>query len=186
MVLATTMTEYTLTIVTSADGYIARAIDHPPQAWASAEEQVLFFEDVEAADWVILGRNTHEAAERPDRRRIVFSRTVEGWQRSTQLWVDPAKLTPEDLPALVETARPLNKGLILGGTTVHDWFHRHRAIDRVHLTIEPVEFGSGLPIFTGQALRDPVQVFERAGYGITSERMLNTTGTRYIELVPAR
>ena len=49
------MAEFTLTVVTSADGYIARATDHPPQAWASAEEQVLFFRDVEAADWVILG-----------------------------------------------------------------------------------------------------------------------------------
>ena len=60
--------EFTLTVVTSADGYIARAPDDPPQNWASAEEQALFFADVEAADWAIMGRHTHEAADRPDRR----------------------------------------------------------------------------------------------------------------------
>ena len=179
------MTEFTLTIVTSADGFIARAIDHPPQAWASAEEQVLFFADVEAADWVILGRNTHEAAERPDRRRIVFSRTIQGWQRPTQLWIDPENLTPDDLRGLVGHVRPLEHGLILGGTTVHDWFHAHRAIDRIHLTIEPVEFGAGLPIFTDQTLRDPLEVFQRAGYGIVGARALNAAGTRYVEMVPA-
>ena len=36
-------------VVTSADGYIARSHDEPPQAWASAEEQALFFADVEEA-----------------------------------------------------------------------------------------------------------------------------------------
>lgn len=179
------MAEFILTIVASADGFIARATDHPPQAWACAEEQVLFFEDVELADWVILGRNTHEAADRPDRRRIVFSRTQSGWQRPTQLWVDPQDMTPDDLPALVEQIRPLRHGLILGGTTVHDWFHRHRAIHRIHLTVEPVNFGAGLPIFTGQVLSDPLEVFLKAGYRQTSERMLNTAGTRYIEMAPA-
>ena len=178
------MAEFTLTVVTSADGYIARATDHPPQAWTSAEEQVLFFRVVEAADWVILGRNTHEAAERPDRRRIVFSRTQAGWQRPNQVWVDPRVMTPDDLPALVEHVRPLRHGLILGGTTVHDWFHQNRAIHRVHLTVEPVEFGDGLPIFTGQTLADPLEVFRQAGYRQTDERMLNAAGTRYIEMVP--
>jgi dihydrofolate reductase len=179
------MAVFTLTIVASRDGFIARAHDHPPQAWASAEEQVLFFQDVEAADWVILGRNTHEAADRPERRRIVFSRTTKGWQRPTQLWVDPQDLAPDDLPGLVEHVRPLEHGLILGGTSVHDWFHHHRAISRIHLTIEPVEFGTGLPIFTGQTLADPLQVFERAGYALVSERGLNAAGTRYVEMVPA-
>lgn len=179
------MTEFTLTIVTSRDGFIARAIDHPPQAWASPEEQVLFFGDVEAADWVILGRNTHAAADRPDRRRIVFSRRKSGWQRPNQLWVDPAAIRPQDLPALVGHVHPLRRGLILGGTTVHDWFHRHGSISRVHLTVEPVDFGSGLPIFSGQSSRDPLEVFGQAGYEPVCERRLNAAGTRYLELRPA-
>eukprot|EP01023_Acetabularia_acetabulum_P038207 TRINITY_DN36513_c1_g1_i1.p2 TRINITY_DN36513_c1_g1~~TRINITY_DN36513_c1_g1_i1.p2 ORF type:complete len:157 (-),score=35.49 TRINITY_DN36513_c1_g1_i1:16-486(-) len=105
----------TLTVVTSDDGFIARRRDEPPQVWASGEEQDRFFADVEAADWAVMGRNTHLAANKPDRRRIIFSTTVEGWQRPSQLWVDPVGLNVEDLPPLVSRVRPFRRGLFLGG-----------------------------------------------------------------------
>ena len=175
---------FTLTVATSADGFISRSTDEPPQAWASAEEQALFFRDVEAADWAIMGRNTHLAADRPDRRRIIFSTRTTGWQRQTQIWLDPSKIRPADLPGLVAHVHPLGTGLILGGTRVHDWFLAHRAIDAVHLTIEPVAFGHGLPIFTGQQDRNPVTAFTRRGFHILSEDTLNAAGTRYLELAP--
>ncbi|NNE80404.1 MAG: hypothetical protein HKN18_09050, partial [Silicimonas sp.] len=155
-----------------------------PQAWASAEEQAHFFADVEAADWAIMGRNTHEAADRPDRRRMVISRKTTGWKRPTQLWLDPTAITPSDLSGLVSHVHPLRNGLILGGTRVHDWFLGHRAIDRVHLTIEPIEFGQGLPIFSDQNALDPVKVFKSRGFSILSDDKLNSAGTRYLVLSP--
>ncbi len=173
---------FTLTVATSADGYISRSTDEPPQAWASAEEQALFFRDVEAADWAIMGRNTHEAADKPNRRRIIFSTSKQGWHRETQLWLNPEILTPNDLETQVHERHPLARGLILGGTRVHDWFLQHGAIDRVHLTVEPVVFEQGLPIFSGQVLRDPVQVFTDAGFRVYQDRSLNDAGTRYFEL----
>ena len=84
-----------------------------------------------------MGRHTHEAADKPHRWRIVFSSQAAGWQRPTQLWLDPGALTPGDLAKRVAEVRPLARGLILGGTRVHDWFLAHRAIHRVHLTEEP-------------------------------------------------
>lgn len=175
------MIKFTLTVATSADGFISRSTDEPPQAWASPEEQALFFRDVEAADWAVMGRNTHEAADKPHRRRIIFSTSKQGWQRPTQLWLDPKKLVPKDLAALVDERRPLVSGLILGGTRVHDWFLFHDAIGDVHLTVEPVVFEDGLPIFSDQQSRDPVDVFTAHGYCITEDRQLNSAGTRYLE-----
>lgn len=180
------MPRFTLTVATSQDGYISRTEEEPPQAWASAEEQAMFLRNVEAADWAIMGRNTHLAADKPRRRRIIFSTTTEGWQRPTQLWLDPTDLLPADLSALVALVQPLSEGLILGGTRVHDWFLAHGAIDAIHLTVEPVVFGTGLPIFTGQQDRNPVTAFTRRGFQIVGERTLNEEGTRYIELVPDR
>ena len=171
------MTTYTLTVAATLDGYIARTHDHAPSDWVSSEEQDLFFADVEAADWSVMGRHTHEAADRPDRRRIVFSSGGDGWRRPTQLWLDPAGLTPADLPGLVEAVHPLRRGLILGGTLVHDWFLAHKAIDHVHLTVEPVRFGAGLPIFTGQGGVDPEKMFERLGFVRGERRVLNRAGT---------
>ena len=177
---------FTLTVVASADGFIARHPGDAPHLWASPEEQVLFFADVEAADWGVMGRGTHEAADRPDRRRVVFSSKGGGWRRPTQLWLDPADLTPVDLAALVADVRPLERGIVLGGTRVHDWFLERAAIDRVHLTVEPVHFGTGLPIFTGQEGDDPIAVFGAAGFASVHERALNATGTRFLVLEPER
>lgn len=179
------MTHFTLTVATSRDGFISRSTDEPPQAWASAEEQALFFQDVEAADWAIMGRNTHLAADKPTRRRIVYSSQISGWQRPTQLWLDPEGLAPRDLAGLVEDVHPLHSALILGGTRVHDWFLEHRAIDMVHLTIEPVSFGDGLPVFSDQITQDPIEIFIAEGFEVQSDMPLNRTGTRYLEMVPS-
>jgi dihydrofolate reductase len=176
------MPHFTLTVATSSDGYISRTTDEPPQAWASAEEQDLFFRDVEAADWAIMGRNTHEAADKPHRRRIIFSSQISGWRRPTQLWVNPKEMTPADLAQAVSAVHPFEKALILGGTRVHDWFLAHRSIDKVHLTIEPVRFGAGLPVFSDQDTCDPVGVFQNAGFEVLSETVLNAAGTGYFEL----
>ncbi len=179
------MSKYLLAVVVSEDGFIARSVGDPPQAWASAEEQELFFRDVEAADWSIMGRHTHEAADKPHRRRIVFSTKVSGWKRPSQLWMDPEHLTPRMLPEHVCKIHALSRGLILGGTRVHDWFLAHRAIDRVHLTIEPVRFGSGLPVFSDARSADAVEDFIARGFEVASEVRLNATGTRFLVLEPA-
>lgn len=176
------MTIFTLTVATSADGFISRSTEEPPQAWASAEEQTLFFRDVEASDWAIMGRNTHLAADKPHRRRIIFSTTQQGWQRPCQLWLDPSQTDASDLAGLVRDVHPLTTGLILGGTRVHDWFLAEEAIHRVHLTIEPVTFGTGLPIFTGGQATDPIQEFTDRGFSIASDERLNSAGTRYLVL----
>lgn len=179
------MPEFILTVVASRDGFIARNADEPPQAWASPEEQALFFADVRAADWSIMGRRTHEATPKSDRRRIVFSTGEPGWRTPTQLWLDPSGLTPRDLARCVEAVHPLDRGLILGGTRVHDWFLAARAIDVVHLTVEPVTFGEGLPIFSGAAPAAPLRVFKDRGFAVVEDRSLNAAGTRWYRLTPA-
>ena len=176
---------FTLTVVASADGFIARHPGDAPHLWASPEEQALFLADVEAADWGVMGRGTHEAADRPDRRRIVFSGAGGGWKRPTQLWVDPAGLSVDDLARRVAGIRPLERGIVLGGTRVHDWFLDRGAIGRIHLTVEPIRFGGGLPIFTGQAKDDPVAILGAAGFAPVQERILNDGGTRFLVLEPA-
>lgn len=177
---------FTLLAVASADGFLGRHPGHNPADWASAEEQALFFAEVDAADWSVMGRGTHETAFRPLRRRIVFSRSAPSpqWRTPTHLWLDPEGLTPDALAALVAPRRPLRHGLILGGGAVHDWFHARRRIDAVSLTIEPVRFGEGLPLFSDQRARDPVAAFTEKGYAILSERALNAAGSRLVTLAP--
>lgn len=179
-----TRPQFILTVATSGDALISPSTDTSTADWASREEQELFFADIAAADWCIMGRHTHQAADRPDRHRIIFSTTVSGWQRPTQLWLDPDELTPATLAVQVNDVRRLETGLILGGVRVHDWFLAARAIDQVNLTVEPVTFRKGVPVFTGQTETDPLEVFLSRGFAVTEERDLNTSGTRYYQLAP--
>lgn len=176
------MPRFTLVLVTTRDGFIARYPGHSPADWASPEEQAVFFEEVGQADWGIMGRGTHEGADRPDRRRIVFSTSAMSpeWRRPGQLWLDPSKVGPAELTDFVAVHHPLRSGLILGGTRVHDWFRDHDAIDSVLLSVEPIAFGSGLPIFSDQQINDPEQTLSEAGFVAVQETRLNAGGTRLI------
>lgn len=173
---------FTLLVVCTADGFIARHPGHNPVEWASPEEQELFLSAVDGSDWGIMGRGTHEAADKPHRRRIVFSSAAARpeWRRPGQVWIDPAGLSPDDLPAIVARVRPMREGLVLGGTNVHDWFLRAGRIDRVSLTVEPVEFGTGLPLFS-DATGPADEVLKRLGFRRRRSRALNDTGTRLID-----
>lgn len=180
-----TTPRFSLVVVSTQDGFIARYPGHSPADWASNEEQTLFFEMVDAADWAVMGRGTHEAADKPHRRRIIFSRSAPNpeWRRRTQIWLDPAQLLPGNLAAIASEIHPMRTVVILGGTTVHDWFLARDSIDEVCLTIEPVLFGDGLPIFSGQRVYDPRAVFLQAGFQPVEDTQLNDAGTRFMRWI---
>jgi dihydrofolate reductase len=180
-----TTSGFTLLCVASEDGYIARGDGDLPATWASPEEQALFSVAVASADWSVVGRVTHKLAYRPDRRRIVFSRSAATpqWRTPTHLWIDPDKFCAADLAPLVAHVAPLRDGLILGGVGVHDWFHAQDAMEAVRLTVEPLRFGSGLPIFSDQTPGDAVGAFLEKGWDIVTEERLNRGGTRLLTLV---
>lgn len=179
-----TRPRFTLLVCASEDGFIARAPGHAPADWASPEEQALFLAAVEAADWSVMGRGTHEAAFKPQRRRIVLSASAPRpeWRAPSHLWLDPAGLAPDAVAPMVAPVRPLREGLILGGARVHDWFAAHDRIDAVALTVEPVRFGDGLPVFSDQRARDPVAAFAEKGWTAAAARTLNAAGTRLVTL----
>ena len=93
-------------------------------------------------------------------------------------------MKPADLADHVADVQPLTNGLILGGTRVHDWFLAHKAIHQVNLTIEPVTFGKGLPVFSDAQQADPVENFTSQGFEIEHDERLNSAGTRYLVLRP--
>jgi dihydrofolate reductase len=174
---------FTLTAVTSADGYIGRRAGEHPGSWASPEEQARFLAAVPRYDWAFMGRTTHETAFRKNRRRVVFSRTARGldWCAKTHLWVDPALVPWPDILAALQPVRPPRRCIVLGGAAVHDWFLDRDLIDRIELTLEPLRFGAGLPLLTAQT-GDAVAALEARGFAIAREQRLNAQGTRLLLL----
>jgi dihydrofolate reductase len=174
---------FTLTAVVSADGSIARRVGEHPGTWASAEEQARFLAEVPRYDWAFMGRMTHETALRQDRRRVVFSRSARGldWRTERHLWVDPARVALAEILAALMPVRPPRRCIVLGGTTVHDWFLERGLIDRIELSIEPLRFGTGLPLLSGQR-GDVVEELERRGFVLIERQELNPQGTRLLVL----
>ena len=178
--MSTTQPSFTLVAVTSRDGYITGPDGEPPHLWASPEEQVRFAETVSALDWSFIGRLTHTIAWRPQRRRVVFSRSFRTpvWRHPCRLWVDPARVR---LATILDALRPVHPPEhcgILGGVGVHDWFAERRLIDAADLTIEPFAFGRGRPLFSRMDTAEPRAAMRALGLVETAVVTLNAQGTR--------
>ena len=181
------MARFTLFVVASRDGFIGRDATITPAAWASAEEQARFIDGIAGLDWAFMGRTTHELAYNAKRRRCVFSSTAsKPFWRGTHLWVDPAGISLADMLCRLAAVHPVERCGILGGTRVHDWFLAQGRIDAVELSVEPLRFEAGLPIFADQREGDPVRVFERRSFTVLEEFPLNAGGTRHYRLAPAQ
>lgn len=177
--------QITLFAVTSRDGYIVGPDGQPPSHWASPEEQLRFLEAVSALDWSFVGRHTHGTAWRPDRRRVVFSRSFGApeWRHPRHLWADPGRVP---LHRIIETLGPVHAAEhcgILGGVAVHDWFAANRLIDAVDISIEPFDFLGGLPLFTGSGGQDPRDVLHAMDFRQEDELRLNSKGTLFCRFV---
>ena len=79
---------------------------------------------------------------------------------------------------------------VLGGTRVYDYMLERGRIDEVRLSIEPIEFGEGLPMFTGVAWADFDSHLARHGVArFGKDEILNsaeTTVRTYRRLVRGR
>lgn len=170
---------FTLIAVTSLDGRITGPRGEPPAAWASAAEQQAFRTAVDALDWSFIGRRTHHLAWRPDRYRVVFSRSCKSplWRHPRRLWLDPARVPLATMLELLQPVRQARSCGILGGVGVHDWFAAAGRIDAASITIEPVTFNAGLPLFTDAVGEAPLTTLARLGLEPTETTRLNEAGT---------
>ena len=178
--MASRRTSFTLIAVTSRDGFIAGPSYDPPGLWASSEEQVRFAETVSALDWAFIGRLPHCLAWRPDRRRVVFSRSFRTpvWRHPKRLWVDPGEVPLQTILAIIGAVHPPEHCGILGGLAVHDWFAERRLIDAADITIEPLDFERGLPLLSRGVAGDPLASMAELGLVETAAITLNARGTR--------
>ena len=163
------MIRFSLIAVVSADGFIARRPDEMPAAWTSPEEQAAFREIMKGISWSFLGRATHDIAPNAERRRVVFTRRVVEpvWANANQLLYNPTHAT---LDRVLEMARVDGTCGILGGTAIYDHFLALGRVDEAEVSIEPVTFGSGLPLFSAIAWPDALA---RLGLTLVSEEPLN-------------
>jgi hypothetical protein len=128
--------------IVSADGMIASADGSTPQALRNDADWRIFQEALDQAALVVLGRLGHLRHPNPGRRRLVFTRSVEGLQNDASdplatFW-NPGNAAPSEL----FDGLGISEGVIAvtGGTGVFDYFLPHYdrfALAEVHGFVLP-------------------------------------------------
>lgn len=129
----------------TADGFIGRTADHLAD-WTAPEDKKLFVRLTKEAGAMVFGSHTFATIGRalPGRRNIVLTSK-------------PEVITAEGVETSAEPAAELVRRLhqegaaglaVCGGASVYTQFMKAGVVDEIYLTVEPVVFGTGIPLFT--------------------------------------
>ncbi len=158
------------------DGKIALDQGHFSD-WTSKEDKDFLHEMLDTSDVVVVGNNTYKTAIEPLSKRncIVFTASVAELERKNEklLYANPATV---DIKRLLE---PHATVALLGGTKTYTYFLENDLLDEIYLTIEPVVFGRGLPLFESGAAG--MRTFE-----LLSSKQLNKKGSFLLRYAVSR
>ena len=128
------------------DGKIAKDEKHLSD-WTSPEDKDFLHEKLDESDVVIVGNNTYQTALEPLSKRncMVVTRRV----KTTKKISENCRLVNLENVDIIDLINKNNYKIIdvLGGTQIYSWFLKNNLINDFYLTIEPVVFGSGRPLF---------------------------------------
>jgi dihydrofolate reductase len=131
----------------TADGFIGRTSGHAAD-WTSKEDKKLFVEVTKEAGTMVMGSRTFETIGRalPGRRSIVLT------SRPQEYSTEGVEFTSESAGELVK--RLGDEGIeslaVCGGANVYHQFMQAGLVTELYLTVEPVLFGAGVQLFSGE------------------------------------
>lgn len=175
--------KFRLIAAVSNDGFIAKFSGHLPNNWTSKEEKIYFKKDINSCGWSVMGRKTHELSFNKNKKRIIFTTSLKSYlyKDNKHLFCNPYNVSLDQIIGLIEPSKNL---CILGGTKVHDYFLKKNLIDELIITVEPIYFKEGLPLFSILNWKDfPNHFLKKKLYKQIIHKRLNTNGTQYYHLI---
>ncbi|MDQ8185991.1 dihydrofolate reductase family protein [Pelagicoccus sp. SDUM812002] len=143
----------------SIDGFIARP-DRPGTGFCSDADSRFLRNALQDFDSLIMGRKTYETL----RNRILKSVTKRFLRKIVTR--HPGTFSADARPGLVEftdaspssvlselKTRGRKKTALLGGGEIYTHYLEEALVDELWITIEPLLFGGGTPLFTGASER---------------------------------
>jgi dihydrofolate reductase len=134
----------------SADGFIGVDVTHRSLDWRSKADAKFFIERTKEAGVIVMGSATYNTFKvrhaPPGRRLIVMS------SRPESIVGEGVEASNEDPQILLERLERegAHEVAISGGATIYKLFLDNNLVDELYLTIEPVLFGEGIPLFKGE------------------------------------
>jgi len=156
---------------TSKDGFIARNKDNNPStAWTSADDKKHFVQLSKRIGTLIVGLNTfntfpkdEQGNPRPlkERYHIVYSDVEIVQGPNVERTMDAPNILIKKLQD-----RGVNEVAVIGGASIYRMFLDSGLVDKIYLTVEPIEFGTGIPFYKGN-LEDKFKLVkeEKVGNG---------------------
>ena len=173
---------YKLIAVVSKDGFIGRYSGDLPVNWTSSEEQNFFKKDIKDCIWSVMGRVTHELSYNEYKKRIIFSSSVKKYEyiNKNHIYFNPNSISFDQI---IELIKPVSKICILGGTKIYDYFIINNLLNDLVITVEPIIFGKGLPLFSKINWNKFPKLFIENGFKLKSlAEQINNKGTKYYYL----
>lgn len=135
-----------LVMALSADGITARH-GADPVDWTEAADKSFFAAFTKKCGVILMGSRTFATlpGALPDRKNIVFTRSPEGRQGSSNL-VFTAQ-TPKEVVGAQKKAG-FQEVALIGGANLNTAFAKAGCIDDIWLTVSPRMFGAGLSLFS--------------------------------------
>lgn len=113
--------------------------------WTSREDKRFLHSFLDTCDVIVVGRHTYETARKPLSKRncLVLTRSVASVKRAAKnlLFCNPRGTN------LRAVLNKYTKVAVLGGCAVYTYFLEHHLLDELFLTVEPLVFGRGIPLF---------------------------------------
>ncbi len=128
----------------SADGFIARDSSSTSMSWTSKADKEFFKERTKQAGVIIMGSKTFETIGKPlpGRTTIVYTKSGKTYPGVETTNKAPAKLLEE------LEQRGFSEVAICGGASIYTLFAQARCLEKMYITVEPVLFGKGVPLFS--------------------------------------
>ena len=135
----------------TADGFIAQKPGQSSLQWTSKEDTQFFVRRTKQAGVMVVGSTTYATFSKPlpERLNVVYSRSPEKIANADHPLVKITQLEPT---ALLEELGGQGYGevAICGGSSIYTQFMKAGVVDTLYLTVEPVLFGAGVPLFSEQ------------------------------------
>lgn len=168
----------TMVAVVSTNGKLTRGDDSDIHKWTSDEDKEFFSSQIAQNNLIVMGSKTYDAAKsgiklNSRKLRIVLTRSPEKY--ADEQVAGQLEFSSDRLKILVR--RLEKKGyqqmLLAGGGEINSLFLNEGLVDEIYLTIEPVVFGKGKPLFADGDFN--------ADLRLISSKKLNKNGTLLLQ-----
>ncbi|MBU0614142.1 dihydrofolate reductase, partial [Patescibacteria group bacterium] len=132
----------------SVDGRIGLDADHFA-SWTSREDKQFFVEKTRESGAIIMGRKTFDTIGKPlpGRLNVIMTRDAFGTQ-SRLGELEYSSHSPREILQNLE-GRGFESVVIGGGASIYSLFLKEDLVTDLFLTVEPILFGSGVPLVDG-------------------------------------